>query len=153
MQPIEANKNYLPISGRLKIPATTKPDAPYRFILQSQARTLEYIEIVLPQTGVLQDLGVRILGNEGVLYPAGGSRGDSNFTDAKDSYGAMPTSGHDLILPFNRKMLGPPYTITFEFYNDGAGAVSVNLFVITSEEKNRMLATENKKKEAATNGV
>jgi len=131
---IDSNKNYLPLAGRILIPATTTPAAPYQIILTSQAKTLEYIEITLPQAGVLQNLGVRISGNDGALYPAGGSKSDSNFA-GKDSFGPMPTSGLSLVLPFNRKLLGPPYNIIFEFYNDGAGTVSVNVFVITSEEK------------------
>jgi len=139
---IDQNKTYLPLSGRLKIPATTAPDSPYRFQLVGQARTLEYIEITLPQTGVLQDLGVRISSNEGALYPAAGSMADSNFTSIKDSYGAMPTSGLTLVLPFNRRLLGPPYSINFEFYNDGAGAVSVNLFAITSEPRTQPAASQ-----------
>jgi hypothetical protein len=66
-----------------------------------------------------------------------GSRSDSNFGSGKDSYGAMPTSGLSLLIPFNRKLAGPPYEITFEFYNDGGAAVSVNLFAVTSEERSQ----------------
>jgi len=132
---IDPNRKYFPLSGRLKIPATTTPDAPNRFQLSPQAPNLEYIEITIPQAGVLQDLGVRITEHGGALYPAMGSKGDSNFGSGKDSYGAMPPSGLSLVLPFNRKLLGPPYTLTFEFYNDGAGTVSVNIFAIVSAER------------------
>jgi len=141
---LDNEKIYLPLSGRLVIPATTTPDSPYRFTLQSQANTLEWIEIILPQTGVLQNLGVRIFGNEGALYPAMGSNADSNFASGKNSFGAMPTSGQNLILPFNRRLIGPPYNLIFEFYNDGAGTVAVNLFAITSELKHRVVIADRK---------
>jgi hypothetical protein len=144
------NKSYYPLSGRLKIPATTTPGAPYTLVMEAQARNLEWIEIHLPQAGVLQDLGVRISTNERQIYPAMGSNTDSNFAGGKDSYGAMPTSGLPLHLPFNQRLFGTPYRIKFEFYNDGAGTVAVNIFVVVSEEK-PMSITPSKKAEAEKN--
>lgn len=149
---IDPCKSYFPLSARLKIPGTTPPDAPYSIKLESQARTLEFITIAIPQASVLQDLGVRIYSNEGFLYPAIGSKTDSNFAGGKDSYGAMPTSGLALTLPFNRRMLGAPYNIILEFYNDGA-AVSVNVLAVVSEEKRPMVRFESSKKESDVSTV
>jgi hypothetical protein len=150
---INSDRQYFPLSARLKIPATTKPESPYVITLQCQARNLEYIEITLPQAGVLQDLGVKVTSNEGYLYPAIGSYSDSNFITGNDSYGAMPTSGSPLVLPFNRRLFGAPYTLRFEFYNDGAGTVAVNVLAVLSEPINRVVIPDRKKDaaEAAVN--
>jgi len=150
---LSSDRQYFPLSARLKIPATTTAENPYAVTLQSQARNLEYIEITLPQAGVLQDLGLRILANDGMIYPAIGSATDSNFASGKDSYGAMPTTGSPLVLPFNRRLFGAPYSIRFEFYNDGAGTVAVNLLAVVSESINRVVIPDRKKDaaEAAVN--
>lgn len=138
------NKNFITTSVRVKVPATTQPGAPYTITTTTQGNRLERVIISTSTAGFTNDAGLRLIGLDGTLYPGMGSISDSNFA-GKESYGALPPSGQVYEIPFSQKLAGPPYLIRFEFYNDGAGVLGVNVLIISSFESPAPYLPDHKK--------
>lgn len=141
-------KEFFPLTLRAQVPAATLPAVPYAVEVQPGVDHLGHIEFQIATAGIVQNIGVRILSNGLLIYPALGSMVDGSAGLAGcDGYGILPASSVPLRVPFFKKLRGARNTLRFEFYNQGAAIIAVNVLVEAYSEV-RALTGEEKRNDA-----
>lgn len=136
-------KEFFPLTLRAQVPAATLPAAPYAVEVQPGVDHLGYIEFQVATAGIVQDIGVRVFSNGLLIYPAVGSMVDGSAGLAGcDGFGILPSSGQTLPVPFYKKLRGARNTLRFEFYNQGAALIAVNVLVAAYSEVRAKVAEE-----------
>lgn len=134
------NKKYFPLAGRLIVQNLTTPETPAVIEFMPQADYLGHIELSLAVAGMMDELGVRIINNGIVLYPAPGSinglgAAGVGYSGMMETYGPMPPTGLSLVIPFNQRLRGKPSVLRFEFYNNhAANDAPVNILIASYNE-------------------
>jgi hypothetical protein len=141
------NREYYNLSGRVQIPAASG-GAPGTTTLKFTANypILDSIELFACSSTFLNNAGVIIQSSEGILYPAVGSKSDSNFA-GKEQFGMLPPLAQSLKLPLCRKLNGNAWEISFTFYNDGGSALPVSVLVTCAKENQPLAKIELREKE------
>jgi hypothetical protein len=104
---------------------------------------LGHIEFQIATAGIVQDIGVRVLSNGFLIYPAVGSMIDNSAGLAGcHGFGILPSSGQTLRVPFFKKLRGANNTLRFEFYNQGAAIIAVNVLIEAYSEVRAKTAEE-----------
>jgi hypothetical protein len=144
---MDNNREYFQLSGRVQIPAISG-SVPGSATLKFTANypILDSIELFACSSTFLNNAGVIIQSSEGILYPAVGSKSDSNFA-GKEQYGMIPPLTNVLRLPLNRKLNGNAWEISFTFYNDGASPLPVSILLTCAKENQPLAKIELREKE------
>lgn len=123
-------------SFRVSIPAATPANAPVEVKLTPQARAIQELVIWSTSTNMTIDkAGFRLLdyGSSKVFVPDSGSN-DNNVIAASGESGWAPIPPDTLRLAMHDQLVeGPPYKLTFQFYNKDAALILVAGFVVMHE--------------------
>lgn len=121
-------KTIYPLISRVAIPATTPPGGPlHEIVLKPAQNHLAYIDFIIPMDSFAMDAGVRIYNHGVMIYPEIGSRSDPAVALGPDNFGPLATSRVILRVEFNRRLRGSPYDLTFQYYNEAAAILRVNV--------------------------
>jgi len=111
-------------TGRFLIPTTTAPTAPVSIVLNPINPGLIRLQMYLiAATGTGHDfntIGWRMKNNGVVLIPGDGSKDDGfTFSAGATNWAAIPAEAVRIDLDLTGLVLsGPPFNVTFEFYNE-----------------------------------
>lgn len=124
------------LTFRANVVNATPAKAPVTLTLTSQARALQEI-VVWSNTGTLDisKTGYRVLdrGSGRLLIPDAGSWGQENFA-GPDEMNWAPIPSSPLRLDMNAQLIeGPPWLLTFQFYNVAAAPILVAGFAVVRD--------------------
>lgn len=126
-------------SFRVLVPATTPAISPVSVTVNPISSGLIHLSMfVIAEAAALESFGTfgwRAKNNGVPLIPDNGSK-DAGFTvnAQSEAWGGLPKSGSNIELDlFGMELNGPPYNLTFEFYNSSATFREVAGLVVSAE--------------------
>ena len=134
-------KNPSVLSFRALIPQATPADNPVKVTVNAMSRllrkiTIHFVSIAAAGTQhVFSDIGFRVKNRGVLLFPESGSKDQGyTLTSSEEGWIVCPvTTPVEIDLMDGYELSGPPYELTFEFYNTEAHDHEAGGFVVLTE--------------------
>jgi len=114
------NERSSVLSGRIIVTKATTAGIPNIGILRFRSNSEMLVQLILsvsPSTPGIQYYGVIVRNGQNKIYPASGSDDDASITGANNGLGMITQYQPLDLAELNQILDGPPYDLTFEFYN------------------------------------